>query len=105
MPTPSVLRMELGLVQYRRHGPFTDRGSSHTDRPPELQRPVVRTAAQPLPAQPEQRSRGTLCSYECSRTAPCGSLNPQPSRTNLVTASVCCGRTDEIGEACVPMRK
>jgi hypothetical protein len=26
--------------------------------------------------------------------------NPQPSRTNVMTAAVCCGRTDESGEVC-----
>jgi hypothetical protein len=29
--------------------------------------------------------------------------NPQPSRTNMMTVAVCCGRTDENGEACALM--
>jgi hypothetical protein len=30
--------------------------------------------------------------------------NPQPSRTNVMTVAVCCGRTDENGEACTLMK-
>jgi len=31
--------------------------------------------------------------------------NPQPSRTNAMTASVCCARTDENGKACAAKEK
>jgi hypothetical protein len=44
------------------------------DRRLELQRRVARTVVQRLQVLSERRPRGTLCSYECSRTAPSESL-------------------------------
>src|SRR5262245_20533140 len=41
---------------------------------PVLRRQVARTVVQRPPVSPERRPRGTLSSYECSRTPPSGSL-------------------------------